>query len=174
MVCCFTSYLSGQRQFVIVEGSGIWSTPGICAESIAFLLYTSPHIIHKHNVTLQFYASDSQIYMNFKPSIENGPLAEERIESSFYTRHCFIDACQHAQAKAEGSPDYFFSRIARRSAKSNLTFAFEDHGVWDTPRCPAGKETIFQNDTVCSYIFQLTRYFQAKNIAVHIIVNTIG
>ena len=37
-------------------------------------VYTSPYFFHKHNVTFQFRASDSQIYMNFKPSIDNGPL----------------------------------------------------------------------------------------------------
>ena len=81
--------------------------------------------------------------MNFKPSIDNGPLVgtdrhrkglscvrprsdskprrivarflnykdrevvfkAKRIESSLYTRHCFMDACQHAQTNIVGSPD---------------------------------------------------------------------
>ena len=82
--------------------------------------------------------------MNFKPSIDNGPLVgtdfviekvyrvgrprsdskprrivarflnykdreavfkAKRIESSLYTRHCFMDACQHAETNIVGSPD---------------------------------------------------------------------
>ena len=54
-----------------------------------------------------------------------------------------MDASQHAQTKAVGSPDYFFSRVARCSTKSILTFAFEDRGVWDKPRMTSWKRHNF-------------------------------
>ena len=54
-----------------------------------------------------------------------------------------MDASQHAQTKAVGSPDYLFSSVARCSTKSILTFAFEDRGVWDKLRMNSWKRHNF-------------------------------
>ena len=53
---------------------------------LLFLLYTSPlaDIIHKHNVSFNFYANDSQIYLTFNTLVENTLLAKERIESCIH------------------------------------------------------------------------------------------
>ena len=50
---------------------------------LLFLLYTSPlaDIIHKHIVSFNFYADDSQIYLTFNSLVENTLFAKERIES---------------------------------------------------------------------------------------------
>ena len=78
-------------------------------------------------------------------------LKSKRIESSLYKRHWMpVNILKLRPQGLQISSDYFFSRVARRSTKSILTFAFVVYGI--NQELPAGKETIFQNDTVCSYI----------------------
>ena len=56
-----------------IDKTGIHFKTDVFA-AVAVVDAKAPYIIHKHNVTFQFRASDGQIYMNFKLSIENGPL----------------------------------------------------------------------------------------------------
>ena len=75
----------------------------------------APYIIHKHNVTFQFRASDSQIYMNFKPSMENGPL----VGTDFVIERARRVGRPRSDSRslAKLSPGFSITRIVRQFSK---------------------------------------------------------